>query len=101
MIRAAAFERRVQRVAAYDVMTDLHDCLTHQLPQAVRPLVGVLEHTGALMDALVNIASTKRAVIEWGLQQAMRVFGVKTPHEAFQAARAYRTDDVSSHVDSQ
>jgi alpha-beta hydrolase superfamily lysophospholipase len=98
VIRAAAFERRVQRVVAYDVMTDFHECLTHQLPQAVRPLVGALEHTGAMMDALVNIASTKRAVIEWGLQQTMRVFGVKTPHEAFQAARAYRTTDVSSRV---
>ena len=98
VIRAAAFEPRVQRVVAYDVMTDFHECLTHQLPQVVRPLVGVLEHTGAVMDALMNIASTQRAVIEWGLQQAMRVFGVATPHEAFQAARAYRTDDVSSHV---
>ena len=98
VIRAAAFERRVQRVVAYDVMTDLHECLTHQLPQAVRPLVGALEHTGALMDALMNIASSQRAVIEWGLQQAMRVFGVKTPHQAFLAARAYRTDDVSSRV---
>ncbi len=72
VIRAAAFERRVQRVVAYDVMTDFHECLAHQLPQAVRPLVGALEHTGALMDALMNIASTKRAGIEWGLQQAMR-----------------------------
>ena len=80
VIRAAAFERRVQRVVAYDAMTDFHACLTHQLPQAVRPLVGALEHTGALVDALMNIASTQRAVIEWGLQQAMRVFGVKTPH---------------------
>lgn len=98
VIRAAAFERRVQRVVAYDVMTDFHECLTHQLPQALRPLVGALEHTGALMDALMNIASSQRAVIEWGLQQAMRVFGVKTPHQAFLTARAYRTDDVSSRV---
>ena len=98
VIRAAAFERRVQRVIAYDVMTDFHECLTHQLPQAVRPLVGALEHTGPLMDALMNIASTKRAVIQWGLQQAIRVFGVKTPHEALQAARAYRTAYVSSRV---
>ena len=29
VIRAAAFERRVHRVVAYDVMTDLHECLTH------------------------------------------------------------------------
>ena len=98
VIRAAAFEPRVQRVVAYDVMTDLHECLTRQLPQAVRPMLEALEHMGALMDALMKIASTKRAVIEWGLQQAMRVFGVKTPHEAFQAARAYRTDDVSRRV---
>ena len=98
VIRAAAFERRVQRVVAYDVMTDFHECLTHQLPQAVRPLVGALEHAGALMDVLMNIASAQRAVIEWGLQQAMRIFGVKKPHEALQAARAYQTDDVSIRV---
>lgn len=98
VIRAAAFEPRVQRVVAYDAMTDFHECLTHQLPPAVRPFVGALEHTGALMDALMHIASTQRAVIEWGLQQAMRVFGVKTPHEAIQASRAYRTDDISSRV---
>ena len=50
------------------------------------------------MDVVMNIASTKRAVIEWGVQQAMRVFGVKTPHEVLQAARAYRTNDVSGRV---
>jgi hypothetical protein len=98
VIRAAAFEPRVQRVVAYDVMTDLHECLTRQLPPAVRLMLDELEHMEALMDALMKIVSTKHAVIEWGLQQTMRVFGVKTPHEAFQAARAYRTDDVSSSV---
>ena len=98
VIRAAAFERRVQRVVAYDIMTDFHECLTRQLPPAVRPMLAALERIGALMDVVMNIASTKRAVIEWGVQQAMRVFGVKTPHEVLQAARAYRTDDVSSCV---
>lgn len=98
VIRAAAFEHRVQRVVAYDIMSDFHECLTRQLPQAVRPMLVALEHMGALMDFVMNIASTKRAVIAWGIQQAMRVFGVKTPHEVLQAARAYRTDEVSSRV---
>ena len=98
VIRAAAFERRVQRAVAYDIMTDFHECLTRQMPYAVRPMLPALEHMGALMDAVMNIASTKRAVIEWGVQQAMRVFSVKTPHEVLAAARAYRTDNVSSRV---
>ena len=98
VIRAAAFERRVQRVVAYDVMTDFHECLTRQLPSAVQPMLTALEHMGSLMDVVMNIASTKRPVIEWGVQEAMRVFGVTTPHEVLQAARAYCTDDVSSRV---
>ena len=98
VIRAAAFESRVRRVVAYDIMTDFHECLMRQLPQTVRPVFERLEHMGALADALMNIASTKRPVIEWGIQQAMHVFGVKAPHEALQAANAYRTDDLSSGV---
>jgi hypothetical protein len=46
----------------------------------------------------MNIASGKSPVIEWGVQQAMRIFGVRTLHEALQAAHSYQTDDVSSRV---
>lgn len=32
------------------------------------------------------------------VMQVHDIFGVKTPHEALQATRAYRMDDVSSRV---
>ena len=50
------------------------------------------------MDGLVNVAAAHRPVIEWGVRQAMHVFGGATPYEAWHAARAFRTDDVSSRV---
>jgi alpha-beta hydrolase superfamily lysophospholipase len=71
-----------------------------QVPEAARPiLAGLLAaHAGRLMDGLVNVAAAHRPVIEWGMQQAMHVFGCPTPHEAWHAARAFRTDDVSGRV---
>jgi hypothetical protein len=50
------------------------------------------------MDGLVNVAAQHRPVLEWGIQQAMHVFGCATPYGAWQAARAYRTDDISDRI---
>ena len=38
------------------------------------------------------------AVVDWGLKQAMHVFGCATPFDAFEATRALRTGDISRRV---
>ncbi len=100
VIRAAAFEPRVRRVIAYDVLTSFEECMMRQVPELARPVMrGLLAtHAGSLMDGLVDVAAAHRPVIEWGIRQAMRVFGAATPHEAWKAAHAYRSDDVSQLV---
>ncbi len=100
VIRAAAFEPRVRRVVAFDVLSDFQECMIRQAPEAARPVLrGLLAtHAGLLMDGLLRVAAHHRPVIEWGLAQAMHVFGQGTPYDAWQAAKAFRTDDVSSRV---
>jgi alpha-beta hydrolase superfamily lysophospholipase len=100
VVRAAAYEPRVARVVAFDILTDFLECLLRQTPGAVRLLVRGLLRAGAgsVLDAAIAAAARRQPVVEWGMTQAMHVFGVKTPHAALAAAAQYRTGDVSARL---
>ena len=51
-----------------------------------------------LVDRLARATARHSPVAEWGLAQAMHVFGCGRPSAALHAARAYHTRDVSALV---
>ena len=99
-IRAAAFEPRVRRVVAFDVLADFFACAIAQLPRAARVLVRSLASVGAGrgLDAMLNAAARRRPVLAWGLAQAMHVFGSERPAGALRAMRSLHTRTVSARV---
>jgi pimeloyl-ACP methyl ester carboxylesterase len=99
-IRAAAYEPRVRRVVAFDVLADFFACATAQQPRAVRAVVRSLAAIGAdgALDGVMKAAARRRPVLEWGLAQAMHVFGCNRPAEALRALRSLHTRDVSPRV---
>ena len=100
VIRAAAFEPRVRRVIAWDIMTDLFACTTATLPPALRDLINnaTSADTERDLDDAIRTAQTKSPVTDWSMKQASHIFGCGTPHEVFTRARAFHTRDVSEHV---
>jgi pimeloyl-ACP methyl ester carboxylesterase len=99
-IRAAAFEPRVHRVVAFDVLTDFLACLLRQLPRAMATTLraALAVRAGALVDRAAAFRARRSPVVAWGIAQAQRVFGRSTPFEAFEAARSFHTRDVSARV---
>ncbi len=100
-LRAAARERRVRRVVADDIFTDLVDVSLRQVPPIARAtLSGLLTMDAArLVNRLVQRAMHQSLVIEWGMRQGMHVTGTSTPFEYFKEAERYRTDDISPQVE--
>jgi alpha-beta hydrolase superfamily lysophospholipase len=100
-IRAAALEPRVQRVVAFDVLSDFFDCLAaaHH-PGSALPLARALLAVGAdaLVDTGIHSAARGSPIVEWGISQAMHVFGCDRPSEALRAAQTFHTHDVSDRV---
>jgi pimeloyl-ACP methyl ester carboxylesterase len=99
-IRAAAFEPRVRRVVAFDVLSDFFAVMTAQQSTAATALVRGLIATGAdrALDRAARAASQRRPVLTWGLAQAMHVFGCDRPSSAIRAIRAIHTRDISHLV---
>ena len=100
VIRAAAYEPRVRRVIADDVMTDFSEVLLRQVSPAVRLMLTALLKVNAAraVNMLMRRATRRSLVIEWGLQQGMHVTGSRSPYEFLQKVRRLRTTDISDRV---
>lgn len=95
VVRAAAHEPRVTRVVAWDALTDFLECLLRAVPSVFQRALHVLLGAGA--DSIINTltAGAHAPLQEWGLAQAMHVFGVKSPAAVLRAAMSYGTQEAS------
>ena len=99
VMRAAAYEPRVSRVIADDILTDFTACFAYRLVAPQKALVVNADRLpAAVVDRLINRARSRNLLADWGIGNAETVFGVDTPAEALGAVRAMRTDDVSSRI---
>ena len=100
VLRAAAFEPRVHRVVAYDVLTNLLDINLRQTHAVIRGLLKVLLKLQAakLVNAMVALVARKNPLVQWGVQQGMHVTGSASAFEFFQRSARFQTDDVSALI---
>ena len=99
-MRAAAFEARVDRVIAYDVLADFFDVNLGQLTLLKRLFLKLLLGLRAapLVNALVKRVAANSPVVDWGIHQGMNVTGTATPFEYLQKLRRFHTRSVSARI---
>jgi pimeloyl-ACP methyl ester carboxylesterase len=99
VMRAAAYEPRVRRVIAQDILTDFNACYTRNAPGAARVLIQQAAHLpGDVVDIVLNRARRHSLLVDWGIGNAQRVFGVQRPSQVLAAVRSLRTDEVSPQL---
>jgi pimeloyl-ACP methyl ester carboxylesterase len=96
----AASEPRVERIVAFDVLTDFSEVVLRQTPPALRKLLSALLRVGAagVVDLMVGRVAKRSPVVEWGIQQGMHVTGTPSPYEFLRRIREFCTTDISSSV---
>ena len=100
VIRAAAFESRVQRVIADDILTDFFETALRQMKPQARGLLKMLVRAGAKLpvNALVYSAMKKSLVAEWGVKEGMHVTGSDSPYMFLRKVADYQTGPISSRL---
>ena len=100
-MRAAAYEPRVKRVVADDILTDFFETVVRQLSAAVRTELSLLLEAGAaaVVNTLLERSMRHSLVAAWGIRQGMHVTGTATPYEFLKWTQRMRTDDVSPLVE--
>jgi pimeloyl-ACP methyl ester carboxylesterase len=98
--RAAAFDKRISGVVAYDVIYDFFACAAAARGRIfegiVRGLVAL--RAASLLNAIIRARMGRDSFVSWGVSQGMHVFGVKTPYLYFKEAMKYNTKAVSDLI---
>ena len=100
VMRAAALEPRIERVVAFDIFTNGLDVTLRQTPALLRGLLKVLLRLRAasMVNWMLARVATKSPVVQWGLQEGMRVTGTQSAFRFLQAFRKFETADVSASI---
>ncbi|MBT9519519.1 MAG: alpha/beta hydrolase [Dechloromonas sp.] len=100
VMRAAAFEPRVDRVVAYDVYPDALDTVLRQVKPVQRGLLKVLLKLRAapVVNAMARRVAQKSHIAQWGIEEGMHVTGSSSPYGYFQSTKAFVTADVSALI---
>lgn len=96
-LRAAAFEKRVKRVIAYDILADFFDVLTHQLDPVFRDTFKDMMVQGKMEEVNTKLKklAEKNLMLEWGIMQGMHITGSVSPYEFFHKMLSYNSDTFS------
>jgi pimeloyl-ACP methyl ester carboxylesterase len=100
VIRAAAFEPRISRAVAFDILDDFFETIARQIGRGVRiPLRALLTARARwVVNAIADRAVARKPVSEWGLRQGMHVTGTATPYDFLRATNAMSTGKISRLV---
>jgi pimeloyl-ACP methyl ester carboxylesterase len=100
VIRASAFEPRITRAVAFDILDDFFEAIARQIGRGVRiPLHALLAaRARGVVNAVADRAAARKPVSQWGLQQGMHVTGTATPYDFLRSTTAMSTRKISHRV---
>jgi len=100
VVRAAAFEKRVKRVIAYDILYDSNIWLTKLKPMKRWMTERLLKlKAKRIINRSMYRAMDKSLQLQWGIKHAMHIIGADTPYDYFSGLGEYVTGNISNLLD--
>jgi len=99
-LRAAAFEPRISKVIAYDIIYDFFQVLLYAAGGKTKELVeSMLEkNERSLLNKIFQRVMKNNLLVNWGVNHGMYVFGAKTPFEFIEKSRLFSTAQISDRI---
>jgi pimeloyl-ACP methyl ester carboxylesterase len=100
VIRAAAFEPRISRAIAFDILDDEFEVVARQIGRGAGVVLRALlaAHVRWLINSVAYQVASRTPVTQWALQQGMHITGAETPYDFFRSATATNTRKISQRV---
>jgi pimeloyl-ACP methyl ester carboxylesterase len=99
-LRSAAYDRRISRVVAFDVMYEFIECFLNRegpLGKYAMKLFLALR-ASFIINIAVSLIMKFDLLAEWGIKQGMYVMGVNSPYQLFRKYKNYTTKNISKLI---
>jgi pimeloyl-ACP methyl ester carboxylesterase len=99
-LRAAAFEPRISRVIAFNIIYDFFEVTVRRGGWAFETILRLSTSLGLRfpLNPLARLRMRRDPFVAWGLHQGMSVLGVDSPYAYVKQIRKYHTRDTSGLI---
>ena len=99
-LRAAAFEKRIERAIAYDVCFDGLEVMTRPMPTPIRQIARLLirNNSQTVGNALINRMMKRSFLLNWAVTHGMYITGTKTPIDFYRQLSLHTMRPISSRI---
>jgi len=99
-LRAAAFDNRIARVIAYDVLYDFFKVISSAKGKTTQKVLNFFLSIRAsfLINWVIKRLMKKDLLTNWAMKQGMMVMGKKTPYEFLQSTKKYTAEKISEKI---
>jgi pimeloyl-ACP methyl ester carboxylesterase len=99
-LRASAYDHRISRVVAYDVMYDFIECFLNRKGPIGRSAMKLLLAFRAafILNIAISFIMKIDLLAEGGIKQGMYVMGVNSPYKLFRKFSKFTTKDISKLI---
>lgn len=99
-MRAAAFEQRIARVIAFDVLYDFFKVITSAKGKTTQKVLKFFlkARASSLINRVIEGLMKKDLLTNWAMKQGMMVTGTKNPYAFLKTARNYTAEKISEQI---
>ena len=100
VMRSAAFEKRIKAVAAYDVMDDGFEVMTHIFPPVIRKIIcaAYAYKNAKMVNWLVDRIRRKSVLADWAFSQGMYITGTTTPYDFYKNISRHTLNGITPQI---
>ena len=98
--RAAAFDKRIKRVVAFDVLEHLFDCFMDKLPSGTGTVLSWLLalRQRRVVNRIIGRRMAEDELADWGVSHGMHVSGTRDPYDFFRWAKRMSTKPIAGKI---
>lgn len=84
-LRAAAFDKRITKVAAYDVLYDGFDCMTNPIGKRTKSILDFLFkiRVKPVINLIIHSLMKKELIINWAVSHGQYITGTNNPYDFY------------------
>ncbi|MBU5439280.1 alpha/beta hydrolase [Tissierella sp. MSJ-40] len=99
-LRAAAFDKRISKVVAYDVLYDGFDCMTNPLPSIIKIFMKFLFALKAknIINLIIQKFMDKKLIINWAVSHGQYITGTDNPFDFYSHLKLHTLKGITENV---
>lgn len=99
-LRAAAFEKRIKKVVAYDILYDGFDCMTNPYPYLLKIVIKVLffMRQRKIINRILIKIMNKSSVVDWAISNGEYITGAVSPYDFYMQLKKHTLKGIEEDI---